>query len=202
MTTVALTGGIGSGKSAVAAFLFRSGVPVFDCDAAARGVYDEDPVLVGRLEGRLGLVLRREDGAFDRKALATAIFSSEEAMEAVEAEVLPAVLEKLNSWKASLETPLAVVESATILSKPLFDGSYDSVVLVDAPVELRLERVLARGGISREDALSRIAAQSFDPSAADGIIVNDGSLEELESRTFSLFASLYPREFRICSKKV
>ena len=201
MTTVALTGGIGSGKSAVAAFLSSAGVPVFDCDAAAKAVYDEDPALVGRLEERLGLKLRLPDGTFDRKALSEVVFGDPDALEAVEAEVLPVVLTKLNGWKASLDSPLAAIESATILSKPLFAGSYDSAVLVDAPVEMRLERVLARGGISREDALRRISAQVFDLSAVDGVIVNDGSLEELRNRTFSLFASLYPREFRICSKK-
>ena len=202
MTTVALTGGIGSGKSAVAAFLYSEGVPVFDCDAAAKAVYDEDPALVARLEERLGLRLRLDDGSFDRKALAEAVFSSAEALGEVAKEVLPAVLEKLDEWKASLDSPLAVVESATILSKPLFDGSYDSAVLVDAPFELRLERVLARGGISREDALRRISAQSFDLSKIDGTIVNDGTLEELRRRTLSLFSELYGPEYRNSRQKI
>lgn len=202
MTTVALTGGIGSGKSAVAAFLYSEGIPVFDCDAAAKAVYDEDPALVSRLEERLGLSLCLPDGSFDRKALAELVFASADALAVVEDEVLPVVLEKVNAWKASLDSPLAVIESATILSKPLFDGSYDSAVLVDAPVEMRLERVLARGGISREDALRRISAQSFDPEKIDGTIVNDGTLDELRSRALSLFGHLYGPEFLFCTKKV
>ena len=202
MTTVALTGGIGSGKSAVAAFLYSEGIPVFDCDAAAKAVYDEDPALVSRLEERLGLSLCLPDGSFDRKALAELVFASADALAVVEDEVLPVVLEKVNAWKASLDSPLAVIESATILSKPLFDSSYDSAVLVDAPVEMRLERVLARGGISREDALRRIASQSFDPEKIDGTIVNDGTLDELRSRALSLFGHLYGPEFRFCTKKV
>ena len=201
MTTVALTGGIGSGKSAVAAFLYSEGIPVFDCDAAAKAVYDEDPALVSRLEERLGLSLCLPDGSFDRRALAELVFASSEALAIVEDEVLPVVLEKVNAWKASLDSPLAVIESATILSKPLFDGSYDSAVLVDAPVEMRLERVLVRGGISREDALRRISAQSFDPEKIDGTIVNDGTLDELRSRALSLFGHLYGPEFRFCTKK-
>lgn len=202
MTTVVLTGGIGSGKSAVAAFLSSGGVPVFDCDAAARAVYEENPALVSRLEERLGLRLRLSDGSFDRRALAEAIFSSPESLAAVEDELLPVVLEKMNRWKSSLDCPLAVVESATILSKSLFNGSYDSVILVDAPERIRLERVLARGGISREDALRRIAAQSFDHSRIAAIIHNDGSIEELEKLSLSVFSTLYGEEFRFCDKKV
>ena len=194
MRTVALTGGIGSGKSAVAAFLSSEGVPVFDCDAAAKAVYDEDPALVSRLEGRLGLRLRLDDGSFDRKVLAEAVFSSPESLAAVEDEVLPVVLEKLNAWKASLDSPLAVVESATILSKPLFDGSYDSAVLVDAPERLRLERALLRGGIAGEDILRRIRTQSFDRSKIDAVITNDSSMEVLRDRAFAVFASLVKKD--------
>ena len=199
MTTVALTGGIGSGKSAAAAFLSSAGVPVFDCDAAAKAVYDEDPALPARLEKRLGTNIRK-DGAFDRKALAAVVFSSPEALRTVEEAVLPAVLAKLEAWKASLSSPLCVVESATILSKPLFDGAYDSAVLVDAPEHIRLRRILSRGGISLDDAIRRIGAQSFDSSKISGIILNDNNLRTLRARTFALFSSLYGDSFHFSRK--
>lgn len=197
MITVALTGGIGSGKSAVAAFLSSRGVPVFDCDAAAKSVYAENPDVVDRIGERLGLPLRLEDGTLDRKALAEAVFSSNEALEVVEDEVLPLVKSKLLQWKSSLSAPLCVVESATILSKPLFDGTYDSAVLVDAPSGIRLRRTLSRGGITREDALRRISAQSFDPSKISGTILNDNNLRTLHSRTATLFSNLYGASFHI-----
>ena len=200
MITVALTGGIGSGKSAVAAFLSSAGVPVFDCDAAAKAVYAENPEVVERIGERLGLPLRLPDGSLDKAALAEAVFSSKEALEAVENEVLPLVKTRLLQWKSSLSGPLCVVESATILSKPLFDGTYDSAVLVDAPVRVRLRRILSRGGITREDALRRIAAQSFAPSSISGTILNNNNLRTLRSRTFALFSALYPSEFRFYRK--
>ena len=196
MITVALTGGIGSGKSAVAAFLSSRGVPVFDCDAAAKAVYDEDPSVVDRIGVKLGLPLRLEDGSLDRRALAEAVFSSEQSLQVVEAEVLPLVKDKLLRWKSSLSCPLCIVESATILSKPLFDGTYDSAVLVDAPVQIRLRRILSRGGISREDALRRISAQSFDSPSIRGIILNDNNLRTLCARTRTLFSALYPSAIR------
>ena len=200
MITVVLTGGIGSGKSAVAAFLSSAGVPVFDCDAAAKSVYAENPEVVDRIGERLCLPLRLAEGGLDRAALAKAVFSSEGALEIVENEVLPLVKAKLLQWKSSLSAPLCVVESATILSKPLFDGAYDSAVLVDAPVRIRLRRILYRSGITREDALRRIAAQSYDPSRISGTILNDNNLRTLRSRTFALFSALYPEEFRFYRK--
>ena len=200
MITVALTGGIGSGKSAVAAFLSSAGIPVFDCDAAAKSVYTDNPDVVDRIGERLGRPLRLADGTLDKSALAEAVFSSEAALEIVENEVLPLVKTRLLQWKSSLSAPLCVVESATILSKPIFDGTYDSAVLVDAPVRIRLRRILSRGGITREDALLRISSQSFDPSKVSGTILNDNNLRTLHSRTAALFSTLYPEEFRFYRK--
>ena len=115
----------------------------------------------------------------------------------VEDEVLPLVKAKLLRWKSSLSAPLCVVESATILSKPLFDGTYDSAVLVDAPRSIRLRRTLSRGGITREDALRRISSQSFAPSKISGTILNDNNLRTLHSRTAALFSNLYGASFHI-----
>ena len=74
-----------------------------------------------------------------------------------------------------------------MLSKPYFDSLYDKVVLVDAPAELRLERALKRGGIARENLLRRMAIQSYDPSRADYIIMNDSSEAVLYERARSVF---------------
>ena len=81
-----------------------------------------------------------------------------------------------------------VLESAIILSKPIFDGIADAVVAVTAKEEVRLERLLARG-LSREDALRRISAQSIDLSKANVIIENDGTLQDLSRRVGRVFLS-------------
>ena len=90
--SVLLTGGIGSGKSAVASYLESKGIPVYDSDSRTKALYDSDPDLVPSLERALGVSLRKEDGSFDRKALSSVIFSDKKALSKVESIVHPAVL--------------------------------------------------------------------------------------------------------------
>ena len=182
METLVVTGGIGSGKSAVTACLAGKGFPVYDCDAAAKTVYDRVPGVVEALERRLGLPLRGADGRLDRARLAGRIFSDPEALAAVESVVHPAVLDDFLAWRARQDAPVVVLESAIILSKPLFDGCYDKVILVEAPEQLRIARAARRDGVPEDAVRARIAAQSFDLSKVDMVIWNEGSLEELQAR--------------------
>ena len=183
--TILVTGGIGSGKSAVCSWLRSQGVRVYDSDAAAKEIYTEHPWVVAAVERALSCRIRSGDGSLDRKLLASVIFSDPSKLSALEAIVHPLVLEDFKKWKEALpesKPPFVAMESAIALSKPVFRGVFDAVLLVDAPLELRVERVCARGGISREEALSRMASQAFDRNRADEIIVNDSSLKELYLR--------------------
>ncbi len=188
MKTILVTGGIGSGKSAVCAFLKERGVPVYDCDARAKELYDELPGLLSGMEAALGMPLRRADGKLDRKALAAVIFSDDAARESVEALVYPALLEDLKAWRRTQE-PAAFVclESALMLSKPIFNGIADAVVWVDAPDKLRLERAMRRDGATREQVLSRMAAQASCPARPDVVLQNGGSLQELREQVERVF---------------
>lgn len=191
--SVLLTGGIGSGKSAVSAYLLSRGVPVYDSDSRTKALYDSDPFLVPNLENILGKSLRSDDGTLDRKALASVIFSDREALSKVESVVHPAVLEDFLRWKRdSLEegwggymgdAPFVVMESAIAQEKPLFAGVFDAVVLVTAPEVIRLERACRRDNSDPEAVLRRIRNQRFDPMKADAVINNDLSVEELRRRT-------------------
>lgn len=201
--TVALTGGIGAGKSVVASYLRGRGVPVYDSDSMTKALYDKDAGLVGRLEASLGLALRRSDGSFDRKALAAAIFSGSEARAKAEALIHPAVLADFLSWKESrieeIEkdgwcfyqggAPFVVIESAIIMDRPLFRPYIDYCVAVDAPLELRVERAAARDLSSKEAVRKRVMAQKA--CTADWTIVNDSDMETLRQRTDKVFKSLY-----------
>lgn len=191
METLLVTGGIGSGKSAVTALLSAKGFPVFDCDAAAKTRYDRDPALVEALEQDLGQSLRGADGRLDRRRLAARIFSDAAALAAVEARVHPAVLAEFRAWRALQHAPAVVMESAIALSKPLFDGEYDRVLLVEAPEEVRIARIMARDGVSREAALARMSVQAFDLSKVDFILGNDGSLADLSRRLDRLSGYLF-----------
>ena len=180
MLTVIVTGLIGSGKSAVCALLSGRGIPVYDSDSRTKALYESVPGLKERIEAELGVPF---------SSLAKVIFSSPEAREKLEAIVYPLVRKDFEAWRDAQEgVPFVVLESAIILSKPIFDGIADAVVAVTAPEEVRIERLLGRG-MTEEDARRRISAQSIDLSKANVIIENNGSLQALSRRVSRVFLS-------------
>jgi len=189
MKTVIVTGGIGSGKSAVCAMLRERGIPVYDSDSRTKSLYDKYPSLVENLELALGQALKLPDSTLDRKKLAAVIFSDSSAREKVEAVVYPFVLKDFKRWRSRYgKAPFVVLESAVILSKPVFDGIADAVVLVDAPLELRLQRISLRDGSSMDAALERVKAQEEVPrDKVTEVIVNDSSPERLKAETERVF---------------
>ena len=199
MKTVILTGGMGSGKSAVSACLKARGVPVYDSDSRTKSLYDREPALVDRMEALLGTGLRDGKGRLDRRKLAGLIFADPRKKAAVEALVHPAVLADFRRWKRWHRpkgwtygpVPFVVLESAIILSCPVFDGVGDKVVLVDADEAVRAARSAARDGSDLESALRRIRQQSFDMSRVDAVLRNDGSLEALPAEVDRVFLNLF-----------
>ena len=186
--TVIVTGLIGSGKSAVCAQLRERGIPVYDSDARTKGLYDRRPALVGRLEEALGLPLRGADGRLDRKALAARIFSDAAARETLEAIVYPEVLADFKRWKARQKgAPFVVLESAVILTKPVFDGLADAVVLVSAPEEVRLQRVMQRDALPAEAVRARMAAQVVPMEKVTATLFNDGASQALQKAVEQVF---------------
>lgn len=190
--TIIVTGLIGSGKSAVCALLRNGGIPVYDCDARTKALYDRRPGLLPALEDALGVPIRGNDGRLDRRALAARIFASESDRLAVENLVYPLVLADFKRWRARQKgAPVVALESAVILSKPLFDGLASAVVLVTAPEELRLQRVMARDSLPEAEIRSRMAAQEAIPSsAANYVIENDGDPEQLRKAVNRIIKAL------------
>lgn len=187
MKTVIVTGGIGSGKSAVCALLKKRGVPVYDCDAKAKELYGRRPSLVSRLEKALGAPLRGTDGKLDKARLATLIFSDPRARETVEGMVYPILLQDIRRWQKRQSAAWGALESAVILSKPVFDGVADGVVLVEAPQELRIARVMQRDGLGREAVIGRIRSQEIPREKADVLLANDGTPQALSEAVERVF---------------
>lgn len=177
MLTVIVTGGIGSGKSAVCALLAKRGIPVYDSDSRTKALYNAVPGLKERIEAQLGVPF---------SSLAKIIFSNSEAREKLEAIVYPLVRADFEAWRDAQDAPFVVLESAIILSKPIFDGIADYVVAVTAEEEVRLSRLISRG-LTEEDARRRMASQSLDLSKADVVIHNDGTLQNLSRRVGRVF---------------
>jgi dephospho-CoA kinase len=187
MLTVIVTGGIGSGKSAVCALLRKRGIPVYDSDSRVKELYVCRRSLVPRLEKALGSPLRQADGTLDKARLAALIFSDEKARETLESIVYPILLKDFQRWRCRQKAPFVVLESAIILSKPVFDGLADAVVLVEAPEELRIQRTMQRDGLSREAVQRRISAQSIPMEKVDVHLMNDGTLEDLSATVEHVF---------------
>jgi len=188
VNTVIVTGLIGSGKSAVCALLRERGIPVYDSDARTKELYERKPGLVECLEQALGLPLKGADGRLDRKALAGRIFSDTAARETLEAIVYPEVLADFKDWRDRQQgAPFVVLESAVILSKPVFDGVAQAVVLVTAREDVRLRRVMGRDALPEAAVRARMAAQEIPEGKVSAFIANDGSPEELEKAVDEVF---------------
>ena len=213
LRTVVVTGGIGSGKSMVCALLAEKGIPVYDSDSRTKALYNGP--LLQQVEAAFGrrftvipsassvipsgcegissaTIAEPAPPAIDFAALSAAAFASPDSLALLESIVHPAVLEDFTAWRASQAAPpFVVLESAIILSKPLFDGLYDTVVLVYAPEEQRISRVLARNpGLSVDAVRRRIVAQPHDFARADYLLINDATPSALRSQVEALYAAL------------
>ncbi|MCQ2186828.1 MAG: dephospho-CoA kinase [Bacteroidales bacterium] len=162
METILITGGIASGKSVVCRYLESKGYPVYDCDSRTKALYENVPGLKEKVEKSIGV-------PFSRIAV---IFEYPCKREALEALVYPLVVEDIRKWLSEQDSEIAFIESAIALDKPLFDGLYDKVWLVTAPVEQRLRR-------NRHTAERAVTQRLPDPSEADETINNDSTLESL-----------------------
>lgn len=176
MRTLAVTGGIGSGKSYVVRMFAALGIPVYDADLRTKRLYDEDRGLLGALQAILGPGLVK-DGRLDRQYMAGRIFSDRCLLEKVEALVFPEVIADFRTWKERVaDAPFAIMESAIYLEKPALAGVADKVLTVLCPEDVRIGRVMARSGMSREQVLARMANQWSDErrtAASDYVIVSD-----------------------------
>lgn len=190
MRVLAVTGGIGSGKSEVCRILARHGLHLqYNADARAKALYTESPGLLDAIEDALGCVLRSEDGRFIPSALAAVIFADNEAMVKLEELLYPEMIRDFHRFMAeAAEDQIVVFESATFLEKKQFDDFADMVLLVDAPFEVRLERACARDVASREAVLARMKCQTLMNALSEGHVdpridykvLNEGTMEELE----------------------
>jgi dephospho-CoA kinase len=194
VTLVGLSGGIGSGKSTVARALAARGAVVVDSDAIAREVVEPDRPGFVAVVARFGLGVLDGHGRLNRPALAQVVFADEEARRDLNAIVHPLVAAETQRRVAAAPPGSVVVMDVPLLVEAA-RGGYDVVVIVEAPPEVRLERLAARG-MDEADARRRMAAQATDAerrALADVVLDNSGSPEKLERQIDSLWADLTAR---------
>ncbi|MDO4703236.1 dephospho-CoA kinase [Tannerella sp.] len=174
MTVIGITGGIGSGKSVVSRLLETYGVPVYDADRESKRLTVSSPVIRERLTALLGADIYTPDG-LNRALMAGRIFRDAALLERVNAIIHPEVSKDFNCWKAGLQTAVCALESA-ILFESGFNRKVDETLMVYAPEEVRIGRVMARDGMSEADVRQRMNRQWPDErkkALADKIILND-----------------------------
>lgn len=180
MTLAALTGGIGAGKSVAAKIFEAMGCPVYNSDSRARLIMNTDNAVRDALTKRFGNSVYGSDGRLDRARLAKAVFDDNSAREAVNAIVHPAVKRDIMLWTEAISQnhALAFVETA-ILRESRMEDIFNAVVIVNAPAEVRVKRVMERSKLTRQQVEARIAAQAASQCARFDIHVqidinNDG----------------------------
>lgn len=176
MIKIAITGGIGSGKSYVSHLLEDMNIPVYNADNEAKRLTVSDEGIRRELVALLGEEVYKE-GALNRPLLASYLFSDPAHAAQINAVIHPRVRKDFAAWAERLEgCEVAGMESA-ILYEASFEDTVDAVVMVYAPVDLRVQRAIYRDGASEEQVRARIAAQMDDDEKcrrADFTVVNDG----------------------------
>jgi dephospho-CoA kinase len=178
MKQIGLTGGLGAGKSLVARVFKAIGIPVYDSDLAARRLMEEDSHLKRELTALFGADVFDAGGRLERKKIAAKVFENEELLASLNAIVHPAVKEDYSAWvNKQDDSCVYVIREAAIMLETGLYRDLDSIILVDAPEELRIERVMKRDGRSREEIqaiLSRQWVAEKKREFASFVINNDG----------------------------
>ena len=199
MRVIGLTGGMGAGKSTVAALLARRGAHVVDADAIARDVVEPGEPALAAIVEEFGDGVLTEDGRLDRAALADIVFADADRLRALEAITHPAIRARIRRRLAAhAAAEEAGEERVVVLDHPLLveTGLADElevVVVVTAPEELRVTRLASNRGIDPEDARARMRQQASEDdrrAAATHVVVNDGDLEQLDAAVARVWASV------------
>jgi len=179
MNLIGLTGGIGSGKTKVAAVFETLGIPVYESDSKAKYLMNTNEEIRNKIIDLFGPESYNADDELNRPWIASRVFSDHEQLEKLNAIVHPAVYKDLLEWTMEPHhnsAPYLIQESAILFEENL-TRRLSSIILVVAPEELRISRVIERDNVTREDVLRRMKLQWPDEkkiSSSDYVIYNDG----------------------------
>lgn len=193
--SIALTGGIASGKTAVSKKLAELGAVIVDSDVLAREVVEPGTPALAEIVQRFGSGILDASGRLDRPALGAVVFADPEARADLEAIVHPAIRQRATQLAASAPADAMVIQVIPLLFEKNLAADFDTVIVVDASVDTQRRRLGDREGLTRDEVEARLAAQATRTqrlAGADHVIHNDGSLDALESQVARLWRSLRP----------
>ena len=182
MIKLGVTGGIGSGKSVVCEVLRLHDIPVYDADLEAKNLNDTSPVIREKLIEAFGAELYKND-KLDRKKLAQLIFNDEKNLHRVNSIIHPELAKHFEKWTDGRMEHSIVAIDAAVLFEAGFQQFVDKTITVFSPVETRIERVVKRDNLTKEQILSRINSQMSDEEKirlSDFVIINDNKHSILE----------------------
>jgi len=195
---VGLTGGIGAGKSTVADLFSKKGAVIIRADQLARQVIEHDSPGFQKVVALFGPEIVDQDQNINRTKLAKIVFSDDKALKDLENIIHPLVRDKTNEIMDKQTPETIIVNEVPLLLEKQMQSIYDFLVIVISSEKNRLAR-LADNGINLEQAKARMAKQVDDEArkaAADFLIVNDGSLEQLEADVQKIWQTLQERKYQ------
>lgn len=188
MLVVALTGGIGSGKSTVSDRFAELGVPVIDADLIARELTEPESPALDTISRAFGPRVLTADGGLDRAALRRIVFADLKARKRLEDILHPRIRRRMEDWLAGIDAPYAVLVIPLLFEAKQTDLA-DRILVVDAPEPLQIERVRERSGLDIEEIRRILASQterSYRLKRADDVLDNSGDLVALQDQVDSL----------------
>lgn len=195
MLEVGLTGGIACGKTVIRHRFDAAGIPTLDADDVVHGLFAPGSEVTREVERHFGTSVIAADGSVDRKQLGALVFRDPDERKALEAIVHPAVFAAIETFFASARqtsAAVAVVDAALMYETGSYER-YDRVVVAYCPPDTQRERLIARDGLSAEQAERRIAAQmpiDKKRDKADYVIDTTGTLDETRRRADAVLAQL------------
>jgi dephospho-CoA kinase len=176
MLKIGITGNIGGGKTTVSKIFEILGIPVFYADDAAKKVMTADAELISALKNAFGKAAYFDDGSLNRKHIAGIVFNDEKQLAKLNSLVHPAVFRAFDTWAAEISNAPYIMKEAALLFESDSYKMCDKTIMVVAPLELRIKRVMQRDRLIPEEIISRDARQFTEErkmKLADFVIRND-----------------------------
>jgi len=175
MIIIGLTGGIGSGKTTAAEVFKKLGIAVYNSDEEAKKLMNSDTTIINKLKMIFGYDIYDSNNLLNKKKLAGLIFNNKDKLNTVNSIVHPAVKNHFKEWVNKQNTPYVIKETA-ILFESGINKDVDKIITVTAPIQLRINRLMKRDTISKEEIMKRINNQFDDEykiNKSDFVIKND-----------------------------
>ena len=199
LTRIGITGGMGAGKSTVSRIFEESGLLVIDADMVSRDVLEEYPEVHDYIRKTFGDEYFLENGDLDRRKFGRRIFPDERALAQYQEVIMPFIVaeikERFDYIRDATDDEYAVVDAPLLFQVRDYD-IYDVAVTVEMPRDIQIQRVMERDDLSTEEVEGRLARQMSQEEReelADYVILNDGSVEDLQKKAEAVLAQINAR---------